>query len=61
VLLATGLPVEISHGSLRLTLGDANTDKDVDVVLEVLPKVVAKLRDMSPLYPKSGKEGGCNV
>jgi cysteine desulfurase len=61
VLLATGLPVEISHGSLRLTLGNVNTDADVDVVLEVLPKVVAKLRDMSPLYQKSGKEGGCNV
>ena len=61
VLLATGLPVEISHGSLRLTLGDANTDKDVDFVLEVLPKVVEKLRDMSPLFVKSGKEGGCNV
>jgi len=61
VLLATGLPVEISHGSLRLTLGDANTEGDVDFVLEVLPKVVQKLRDMSPLYRKSGKEGGCNV
>ncbi len=61
VLLATGLPVEISHGSLRLTLGDANTEADVDVVLEVLPKVVTKLREMSPLYKKSGKEGGCNV
>ena len=61
VLLATGLPVEISHGSLRLTLGDANTEKDVDFVLEVLPKVVKKLRDMSPLFVKSGKEGGCNV
>jgi len=61
VLLATGLPVEISHGSLRLSLGDANTDEDVDFVLEVLPKVVKKLRDMSPLYQKSGKEGGCNV
>lgn len=61
VLLATGLPVEISHGSLRLTLGDANTEADVDVVLEVLPKIVTKLRDMSPLYKKSGKEGGCNV
>jgi len=61
VLLATGLPVEISHGSLRLTLGNINTDADVDFVLEVLPKVVAKLRDMSPLYQKSGKEGGCNV
>jgi cysteine desulfurase len=61
VLLATGLPVEISHGSLRLTLGDANTEQDVDFVLEVLPKVVKKLRDMSPLYQKNGKEGGCNV
>jgi len=61
VLLATGLPVEISHGSLRLTLGDANTEGDVDFVLEVLPKVVKKLRDMSPLYQKIGKEGGCNV
>ena len=61
VLLATGLPVEISHGSLRLSLGDANTEKDVDIVLEVLPNVVKKLRDMSPLYVKSGKEGGCNV
>ncbi|MGA9204225.1 aminotransferase class V-fold PLP-dependent enzyme, partial [Methanoregula sp.] len=61
VLLATGLPVEISHGSLRLTLGDANTDEDVDIVLEVLPKVVSRLRDMSPLYQKAAKDGGCNV
>ena len=61
VLRATGLPVEISHGSLRLTLGDANREEDVDFVLDVLPKVVQKLRDMSPLYRKSGKEGGCNV
>jgi cysteine desulfurase len=61
VLLATGLPVEISHGSLRLTLGDANREGDVDVVLDILPKVVQKLRDMSPLYQKSGKDEGCNV
>jgi cysteine desulfurase len=61
VLLATGLPVENSHGSLRLTLGDANTEEDVDTVLEVLPRVVNKLREMSPLYRKSGKEGGSNV
>jgi len=61
VLLATGLPVEISHGSLRLTLGNANTEEDVDFVLEVLPKVVSRLRDMSPLYQKSAKNGGCNV
>ena len=59
VLLATGLPVEISHGSLRLTLGNVNTDADVDFVLEVLPKVVSRLREMSPLY--KGKHGGCNV
>ncbi len=61
VLLATGLPVEISHGSLRLTLGDMNTELDVDFVLEVLPKVVSRLRDMSPLYRKSGKDGCCDV
>jgi cysteine desulfurase len=61
VLLATGLPVEISHGSLRLTLGDVNTEEDIDVVLEVLPKVVSKLRDMSPLYQKETKERGWNV
>ena len=58
VLMATGLPVEISHGSLRLTLGDVNTEADVDFVLEVLPKVVSRLREMSPLYKKSGNEGG---
>jgi len=56
VLMATGLPVEISHGSLRLTLGDANTVEDVDFVLAVLPGIVAKLREMSPLY--KGKKGG---
>jgi cysteine desulfurase len=58
VLMATGLPVEISHGSLRLTLGDVNTDADVDFVLEVLPKVVSRLREMSPLYKKRGTESG---
>jgi cysteine desulfurase len=61
VLIATGLPVEISHGSLRLTLGNINTEQDVDFVLEVLPKVVSRLRDMSPLYQKSGREGGSDV
>jgi cysteine desulfurase len=61
VMLAIGLPHEIAHGSLRLTIGDANTEQDVDRVLDVLPKVVAKLREMSPLYHKAGKEGGCNV
>ena len=60
VLLAIGLPHEVAHGSLRLTLGDANTEADVDFVLEVLPKVVSRLRAMSPLY-KGEKEEKRNV
>ncbi|MGI5998884.1 MAG: cysteine desulfurase NifS [Lutispora sp.] len=52
VLLAIGLPHEIAHGSLRLTLGDENTEEDVDYVLEVLPEIVQRLRNMSPLYEK---------
>jgi len=50
VLLAIGLPHEIAHGSLRLSLGDDNTDDDVDYVLEKLPGIVARLRKMSPLW-----------
>lgn len=50
VLLAIGLPHEIAHGSLRLTLGSENTKEEMDEVLEVLPQVVQRLRDMSPLY-----------
>lgn len=56
VLLAIGLPHEIAHGSLRLTLGDDNTDEDIDYVLEVLPGIVQKLREMSPLF--SQNKGG---
>jgi cysteine desulfurase len=50
VLLALGLPPEICHGSLRLTLGKENTEEDVDYVLSVLPGIVSKLRAMSPEY-----------
>ena len=50
VLLAIGLPHEVANGSLRLSLGDFNTEHDVDVVLEKLPEIVKTLRDMSPLY-----------
>ena len=50
VLLAIGLPHEIAHGSLRLTLGDFNTEEDVDYVIEKLTEIVARLRAMSPLY-----------
>src|SRR3989338_6085370 len=49
VLSALGLPPELAHGSLRFTLGKWTTDKDIDRVLEVLPRIVAKLRAMSPL------------
>jgi cysteine desulfurase len=51
VLLATGVPHEIAHGSIRFTLGMYNTEQDVDYVLEVLPRIVSLLRDMS-VYKK---------
>ncbi len=56
VLLALGLPHEIAHGSLRLSIGEINTDEDIDYVLDVLPNIVQRLRDMSPLYEKVSKE-----
>ncbi|MDD2586800.1 MAG: aminotransferase class V-fold PLP-dependent enzyme, partial [Syntrophomonadaceae bacterium] len=49
VLLAIGLPAEIAHGSLRLTLGKDSTVEDVDYVLQVLPPIIERLRQMSPL------------
>ena len=59
VLLAIGLPHEIAHGSLRLSLGDFNTEHDVDVVLEKLPQIVSTLREMSPLFNQ--EEGGVQL
>jgi cysteine desulfurase len=53
VLLAMGLVHEIAHGSLRFTLGRQNTEEDVDYVLEQLPKIVERLRMMSPLYDQA--------
>ncbi len=50
VLLAIGLSHEVAHGSLRITLGMYNTEEEIDYVLEVLPEIVEKLRQMSPLY-----------
>ena len=50
VLLAIGLPHEIAHGSLRLTLGDDTTKEDLDYVTTCLKEIVARLRSMSPLY-----------
>ncbi|HHP51194.1 MAG TPA: cysteine desulfurase NifS [Moorella mulderi] len=53
VLLALGLPPELAHGSLRLTLGRDNTEEDIDYVLEVLPEAVFRLRQLSPSYQKA--------
>lgn len=50
VLLAIGLPHEIAHGSLRLSVGEDTTDEEIDYVLEVIPPVIERLRMMSPLY-----------
>ncbi|ENK0837324.1 cysteine desulfurase NifS [Clostridium botulinum] len=50
VLLSIGLPHEIAHGSLRLSLGAKNTEEDIDYVLEVLPKIIKQRREMSPLW-----------
>jgi cysteine desulfurase len=46
VLLAMGLPIELAHGSLRLTLGKNNTDEDVNTILSAVPGIVAKLRGL---------------
>lgn len=56
VLLAIGLPHEIAHGSLRLSLGDFNTEEEIDYVVDKLIKIVDRLRQMSPLYEKIREE-----
>lgn len=50
VLLAIGLPHEIAHGSLRITIGEENTKEDIDFLVNTLIEVVERLRNMSPLY-----------
>jgi cysteine desulfurase len=52
VLLAIGLSHEIAHGSLRLTFGEENTEDDIDRLMETLPAIVQRLREMSPLYER---------
>lgn len=55
VLLAIGLPHEIAHGSLRLTLSEETTKEDIDFTVDELKKIVERLRSMSPLYEDSMK------
>ncbi|WP_026889132.1 cysteine desulfurase NifS [Clostridium beijerinckii] len=57
VLLAIGLPHEIAHGSLRLSMGEGSTEEDVDYVLEVVPPIIERLRNMSPLWDDFLKKG----
>lgn len=52
VLLAIGLPHEIAHGSLRITIGKYNTKEEVDYLVENLIEIVSRLREMSPLWEK---------
>lgn len=58
VLLAIGLPHEIAHGSLRLTLSEENTREEMDYVTEQIKEIVAYLRSMSPLYEDYMKHNG---
>ena len=50
VLLAIGLPHEIAHGSLRISLCDENTEEEIDYIIETIPKVISRLREMSPIW-----------
>lgn len=52
VLLAIGLPHEIAHGSLRISIGKFNTKEEIDYLIDALVEIVTKLRDMSPLWEK---------
>ena len=61
VLLAIGRPHEIAHGSLRFTVNETNTIEEMDYTVESLKKIIAQLRDMSPLYEDFVKKGGDHV
>jgi cysteine desulfurase len=52
VLVATGIPIEMVHGSLRMTLGRDNSEEDIDYVIETIPGIIKTLRSFSPLYNK---------
>lgn len=58
VLLALGLPHEVAHGSMRLTISDETTEEDVDYIISVLPEIVGYIRDMSPLWEHIRKGEG---
>lgn len=58
VLLAIGLPHEVAHGSLRLSLCENNTEAEMDYIIQAVPPIIERLRAMSPLWEKIQKERG---
>ena len=55
MLLALGLPHAIAHGSLRLTVSENNTDEEIDYILEHVPAIIERLRNMSPVWDKANQ------
>lgn len=58
VLLAIGLPHEVAHGSLRLSLCESNTKEEIDYIISCVPEIIERLRNMSPLWERIQKERG---
>lgn len=58
VLLAIGLPHEVAHGSLRLSLCESNTEEEIDYIISCVPEIIERLRNMSPLWERIQKERG---
>jgi len=61
VILALGVPAEIAHGSLRFTLGKRTTRRDIDKVVKVLPRIVERLRELSPVTIELEEKGEFKV
>ena len=55
MLLSLGIPHEVAHGSLRLSIGEYNSMDQIDHIIEVVPRVVAYLRDISPVWDELEK------
>jgi cysteine desulfurase len=56
VLLAIGVPVEVAHGSLRLSLSEYNTEEEIEHIIKTVPEVISYLRKMSPVWERMIKE-----
>ena len=59
VLLAIGLPHEIAHGSVRMSIDHNNTEEEIDHIIDSLPKIIQRLRDMSPLWERVADKKQC--